>query len=167
MNEQNKKLSNRDKRLKKLVYELTLALEDPEGGLLFDDFDLRYRERAHFAEQASARWYYRNKVPFAVQVEHEREKANGKGAESGWLSDGGRGVNVMLDEAAYDLDGDEAAEDDPIKTSGIKSSYAQKKRIALQRVRRNLPHCLKTLKLIFKNGANRKESICSLMKSAN
>ena len=36
---------------------------------------------------------------------------------------------------------------------------------ALERVRRQLPHALETLKLIIRNRDNRKESICSLVKS--
>ena len=35
-------------------------------------------------------------------------------------------------------------------------------RMACQRIRRNLPECLDTFKLICQNGSNRKESICMI-----
>ena len=47
-------------------------------------------------------------------------------------------------------------------TSAMDAEALRRYRAAYYRVRRNLPHCLQTFKLIVKNGENRKESICAL-----
>ena len=72
-----------DRRLRRLVKELLIALEDPAAGIVFDDYDLRYRERERIREKNSSECFYRDKTPF----------------ESG--------AAALLKEVAYDLDGPE------------------------------------------------------------
>lgn len=57
-----------DKRLLELVTKALYALEDPAAGFVFDDFDLRYRERERKREADAARHYYREPV---VRVEKD------------------------------------------------------------------------------------------------
>ena len=56
-----------DKRLKRLVRMALLAIEDPDRGIVFDDFDLRYREAERKREDDAARWFYRDKTPFETK----------------------------------------------------------------------------------------------------
>ena len=56
-----------DKRLKRLVRKALLAIEDPDRGILLDDFDLRYREQEAKREADAARWFYRDKTPFETK----------------------------------------------------------------------------------------------------
>ena len=46
-----------DKRLMSLIRKALYALEDPAAVFVFDDFDLRYRERERKRETAAARWF--------------------------------------------------------------------------------------------------------------
>ena len=46
-----------DKRLGQLVRKALLAIEAPEKGILFDDFDLRYREQEAKRDLKSAAWF--------------------------------------------------------------------------------------------------------------
>ena len=151
-----------DKRLKRLVRQALLAIEDPAKGIVFDDFDLRYREAEHVREKKSAAWFYRDKMSFETKYETDCGK---NGNEPAWISDGGRGAETSVRTVSYALHGDEDCEDDATKPSGTSSDRNRRRKSALERVRRQLPHALKTLKLIIKNVNNRKESICSLVKS--
>ena len=152
-----------DKRLAQLVRQALLALEDPAGGMLLDDFDLRYRERERKREQDDARWFYRDKTPFETKYDEDcgRDPCN----EPAWVSDLGRGAAASAGIVSYALDGDEDRTDDPKRRSGLSVTWSMKREAALRRVRRNLPHALKTFKLILKNRDNRRESIGALAKS--
>ena len=151
-----------DKRLKSLIRKALLAIEDPEKNILLDDFDLRYREREAKREADSARHYYRDKTPFETKY---GEDCGVDGNEPAWTSDGGQGAETSVGIVSYALHGDEDCEDDEAKPSGKTSDWNRRRKSALERVRRRLPHALATLKLILKNRSNRKESICSLVKS--
>ena len=96
-----------DKRLKRLVRKALLAIEDPDKGIVFDDFDLRYREQEAKRDLKSAAWFYRDKTPF---------------------------------ETKYGED----CEDDKGKPSGKTSDRNRRRKSALERVRRQLPHALET-----------------------
>ena len=151
-----------DRRLERLVKKALCALEDPAKGILFDDFDLRYREAERKREADAARWYYRDKTSFETRYGEDRAK---DGAEPAWVSDGGQGAETSVGIVSYAFDGDENREDDDTKPSGMSSDWNRRRKSALERVRRRLPHAVETLKLIIKNTDNRKESICSLVKS--
>ena len=151
-----------DKRLKRLVRKALLAIEDPDKGIVFDDFDLRYREQEAKRDLKSAAWFYRDKTPFETKY---GEDCGPGGEEPAWTSDGGRGAETSLGIVSYALHGDEDCEDDAAKPSGKTSDWNRRRKSALERVRRRLPHALETLKLIIRNIDNRKESICSLVKS--
>ena len=151
-----------DKRLKRLVRQALLAIENPEKNILLDDFDLRYREREAKREADSARHYYRDKTPFETKY---GEDCGADGNEPAWVSDRGQGAETSVGIVSYALHGDEACEDDETKPSGKTSDWNRRRKSALERVRRRMPHALETLKLIIKNTDNRKESICSLVKS--
>ena len=151
-----------DKRLKSLIRKALLAIEDPEKNILLDDFDLRYREREAKREADSARHYYRDKTPFETKY---GEDCVADGNEPAWTSDGGLGAETSVGIVSYALHGDEDCEDDAAKPSGKTSDWNRRRKSALERVRRRLPHALETLKLIIRNIDNRKESICSLVKS--
>ena len=151
-----------DKRLRRLVRKATLAIEDPDKGIVFDDFDLRYREHEAERDMKSAAWFYRNKTPFETKY---GEDCGPHGEEPAWTSDGGQGAETSIGIVSYALHGDEDCEDDATKPSGKTSDRNRRHKSALERVRRQLPHALKTLKLIIRNIDNRKESICSLVKS--
>ena len=94
-----------DGRLWRLVKELLIALEDPAAGFVFDDYDLRYRERERIREKNSSECFYRDKTPFETRYESDCG-ANGD-RDPAWASDGGRGAAALLEEVAYDLDGPE------------------------------------------------------------
>ena len=94
-----------DRRLRRLVGDALVALEDPAAGFVFDDYDLRYRERERIREKKSSEWFYHDKTPFETRYESDCG-ANG-GCEPAWASDGGRGAAALLEEVAYDLDGPE------------------------------------------------------------
>ena len=151
-----------DRRLLQLVKKALYALEDPAAGFVFDDFDLRYREAERKREADSARWFYRDKMSFEHKYVNDCEK---DGNEPAWVSDGGRGAETSVGTVSCALHGDEDCEDDATKPSGTSSDWNRRRKSALERVRRRLPHALKTFKLIIKNVDNRKESICSLVKS--
>lgn len=140
-----------------LADEALRALERPEEGFVLDDFDARYRRREHTRDAKSADWFYRNKSAFESVYASALDDT---GKEPAWVSDGGRGADELLNEVAYLLDGDERAEDH--RTPSMRERRWQ---AALKRVRRLAPHCLATLKLIRKNGTNRKESIWELAKA--
>ena len=151
-----------DKRLKRLVRKALLAIEDPEKNILLDDFDLRYREQEAKREADAARWFYRDKTPFETKY---REDCEAGGNEPAWVSDGGKGAESAIGIVSYALHGNEDCEDDVKKPGSRASDWNRRRMSALERVRRQLPHALKTLKLIIRNRDNRKESICSLVKS--
>ena len=133
-----------DRRLLQLVKKALYALEDPAAGFVFDDFDLRYREaeRKREAERrrkhlATARGRLEaEELSLDAMPDHDAETFES------WLSDGGRGTEAILDRC------DEAL-----------GYYAKRKAAAIAKVRRIAPHLLTTLRLIFKNGANRHETI--------
>ena len=150
-----------DKRLKRLVRKALLAIEDPDKGIVFDDFDLRYREQEAKREADAARWFYRDKTPFETKY---GEDCGPGGEEPAWTSDGGQGAETSIGIVSYALHGDEDCEDDAAKPNGKTSDWSRRRKSALERVRRHLPHALETLKLIIKNIDNQKESICSLVK---
>ena len=152
-----------DKRLRRLVRKATLAIEDPDKGIVFDDFDLRYREKEQKREKDAAHWFYRDKLSF--ETKYGEDCGGDPRNEPAWVSDGGQGRAAQQGVVSYDLDGDEACEDDKTKPSGKTSDWSRRRKSALEYVRRRLPHALETLKLIIKNRDNRKESICSLLKS--
>ena len=94
-----------DGRLRRLVRDLLIALEDPCLGIVFDDYDLRFHERERIREKNSSAWFYHDKTPFETRYESECG-ANGD-HEPAWVSDCGRGAAALLEEVAYDLDGPE------------------------------------------------------------
>ena len=151
-----------DKRLMQLVRAALYALEDPAKGFVFDDFDLRYREKEQKREVDSARWFYRDKTSFETKY---GEECGRNGEEPAWVSDGGKGAESAIGIVSYALHGNEDCEDDVKKPGSRASDWNRRRKSALERVRRQLPHALKTLKLIIRNRDNRKESICSLVKS--
>ena len=113
-------------------------------------------------EADAARWFYRDKTSFETKYEADCAK---DGEEPAWVSDCGRGAETSVGIVARALDGDEAREDGTGKPNGMSGTWQRRRKSALERVRRQLPHALATLKLVLKNHDNRKESICSLMKS--
>ena len=150
-----------DRRLARLVSQALYALEDPAAGFVFDDFDRRYCDAARKREADAARWFYRDKTSFETKYEADCAR---DGEEPAWVSDCGRGAETSVGIVARALDGDEAREDGAGKPNGMSGTWQRRRKSALERVRRQLPHALATLKLILKNHDNRKESICSLMK---
>ena len=94
-----------DKRLMSLIRKALYALEDPAAGFVFDDFDLRYRERERKRETAAARWFYRDKTSFETKYEADcgRDLCN----EPSWVSDGGRGRYELETIVTATIDGDE------------------------------------------------------------
>ena len=152
-----------DKRLMRLVRKALHAIEDPAKGIVFDDFDLRYREREHVRELKSAEWFYRDKLSF--ETKYAADCGDDPCNEPAWVTDRGQGAAALRSLVSFDLDGDEDCEDDAAKPSGKTSDWNRRRKSALERVRRRLPHALETLKLIIRNIDNRKESICSLVKS--
>ena len=85
-----------DGRLWRLVKELLIALEDPAVGFVFDDYDLRYRERERIREKNSSEFFYRDKTPFETWYESDCG-ANGD-RDPAWASDGGRGAAAGREE---------------------------------------------------------------------
>ena len=92
-----------DIELEKLVKKALYSLEDPASGFVFDDFDLRYREREHLRELKSAAWFYRDKTSFDTKY---AEDCGTEGKEPAWVSDHGNGAKVLMTLVTYDLDGD-------------------------------------------------------------
>ena len=152
-----------DKRRMRLVRKALHAIEDPAKGIVFDDFDLRYREREHVRELKSAEWFYRDKLSF--ETKYAADCGDDPCNEPAWVTDRGQGAATLRSLVSFDLDGDENRVDDPTRPSGRSSDWNRRRKSALERVRRQLPHALETLKLIIRNIDNRKESICSLVKS--
>ena len=72
---------------------------------------------------------------------------NAGGRSEAWLSDHGEGVERMLDEI-----------------DGAEGRYERCSRLAMAHCRRNAPWAAPTLRQILRNGTNRRESICELMK---
>ena len=106
----------------------------------------RYREWAKTRQGAFETYQV---LHFDAEAEEAREREH----STSWLSDRGRGA------AAIRRCGKVARpQDDP---------DTRRKRIdrAKHLVMRKVPECLETFWLILKNGKNRKESICQLMKS--
>lgn len=135
-----------DRRLERLVKKALYALEDPGKGILFDDFDTRYREAERKREADAARWYYRDKTSFEVKYEEAcgRDPCN----EPAWVSDRGRGAAAVRRGTG----------------AGLAQDWREKRRrAALAKARRISPTLARTLGLIIKNGSNRKESIGALM----
>ena len=97
-----------DKRLAWLVKKALQSLENPAVGFVFDDFELRYREKERKREADSARQFYHNKTSFETKYEADcgREPCN----EPAWVSDGGRGARALHTIVSFDLDG---MRDDP------------------------------------------------------
>ena len=151
-----------DKMLMRLVRQVIPAVEDPDRGFVFDDFDRRYREKEQKREKDAAHWYYRDKLSFETKY---GEDCGADGNEPAWTSDGGQGAETSVGIVSYALHGDEDCEDDEAKPNGKTSDWNRRRKSALERVRRRLPHAVDTLKLIIRNIDNRKESICSLVKS--
>ena len=151
-----------DKRLMSLIRKALYALEDPAAGFVFDDFDLRYAERERKRETDAARQFYRDKTPFDTKYD---ETCGRTREEPAWVSDGGQGAETSVGIVSYDLHGDEDREDDATKPNGMTSDWNRRRKSALEHVRRQLPYALETLKLIIKNGNDREDSICSLVKS--
>ena len=137
-----------DKRLMRLIRKALLAIEDPEKNILLDDFDLRYREREAKREADSARHYYRDKTPFETKY---GEDCGADGNEPAWVSDRGQGAEAIWHDA---------------ENSADSSEQGRQKRLfaALAKAWRVSPALAKTLRLIVKNGKNRRESIWTLMK---
>ena len=152
-----------EKRLLRLVCQLIPALENPARGIVFDDFDIRYREKELKRENDAAHWFYRDKTSF--ETKYAADCGDGPCDEPAWVTDGGRGKAALEGVVSYDLDGEEDREDDPRRRGRMTSTWDMKWAAALKRVKRNLPHALQTFKLILRNRSNRKESICSLVKS--
>ena len=152
-----------DRRLWRLVKLVILAVEDPAKGILFDDFDRRYREKEWKRENDAAHWFYRDKTSF--ETKYAEDCGDDPCNEPAWVTDGGRGKAALEGVVSYDLDGEEDREDAPARRGGRTSTWAMRWEAALKRVKRNLPHALQTFKLILRNRSNRKESICSLVKS--
>ena len=143
-----------DKRLKSLIRKATLAIEDPDKGILFDDFDLRYRERERKRETDSAHWFYRDKLSF--ETKYDEDCGSDPCNEPAWVTDGGRGKAALVAVVSYDLDG--------VDIDGPPTSRARCIDRAKHRVMRKAPECLRTFWLVIRNGKNRKESIWQLMK---
>ena len=152
-----------DKMLMRLVRQVIPAVEDPDRGFVFDDFDRRYREKEQKREKDAAHWFYRDKLSF--ETKYGEDCGGDPRNEPAWVSDGGQGRAAQQGVVSYDLDGDEDDEDDDRKPSGKTSDWNRRRKSALEYVRRRLPRALDTLKLIIRNIDNRKESICSLVKS--
>ena len=152
-----------EKRLLRLVCQLIPALENPARGIVFDDFDLRYRASEQLRELKSAAWFYRDKTSF--ETKYAEDGGTTPGNEPAWVSDGGRGATVLSRAVSFDLDGEDGREDDPKRRGRLTSTWDMKWRAAKKRVRRNIPHALTTLKLVYKNHNNQRESICSLVMS--
>lgn len=124
--------------LMQAVQKLMEALENPEQGFVFDDFDKRYIKKREDAERKEAKRYWKDKMDI-IGGENEID-----GDKSDWLSDNGEGVERML----------EAME---VKDREMRLKAAR------WRVRCNCPSALATFDAIVRNGNNRKESIWQLM----
>ena len=151
-------------KLCKLLVEAAEWRPEPGGdtGVLFEHTANRYFERIAARERHSAEWFYRNKTSFDTKF---GEDGGRNGEDPAWTSDCGQGAETSVGIVSHALHGDENAEDDATKPSGVSSDWKRRRKSALERVRRRLPHAAETLKLIIKNRDNRKESICSLVKS--
>lgn len=121
--------------LPELVEAALIALFNPKH---FQEAYAAWRAKQ---ENASAERYYANVVPIdrVTGVESDEDSP-------AWESDGGLGVRRL--EGALDGDGGPGT-DRRILT-------------AIQRTRRNAPHCVKTLRLILRNRNDREKSICEL-----
>jgi len=89
------------KSLEKLAYDIIIALERPEEGFVFDDFDRRYTESERKRERDAAAWFYRNKTSFETKYEAETVACD----EPSWVSDDGRGEFELESVVSFDLDG--------------------------------------------------------------
>ncbi len=118
------------------------------------------RSRRPAAAQSTAAWYYRDKTPFETKY---AEDCGRDGKEPAWVSDHGEGAETVVGLVSYAPHGDKDCADDASKPSGRTSDWNRRRKSALERVRRRLPHALETLKLIVRNRGNRKESTCSLV----
>ena len=139
-----------DKRLERLVKKALLALEDPSAGFVFDDFDLRYREQEAKRERKSAEWFYRNKLSF--DAKYDEDCGGDPCNEPGWVTDNGHGARMIRRGTDF----------------GVAIGRLEKRRrAALAKARRVSPALAKTLRLILRNGANRRESIGTLAAGAS
>ena len=105
-----------DRRLERLVRKVLLAIEDPARGIVFDDFDIRYREKEWKRENDAAHWFYRDKTSF--ETKYGEDCGDDPCNEPAWVSDGGRGKSALEGVVSYDLDGEEDREDDPARRGG-------------------------------------------------
>ena len=144
-----------DRRLERLVRKVLLAIEDPARGIVFDDFDLRYREKERKREMDAAHWFYRDKTSF--ETKYAADCGNDPCNEPAWVTDGGRGKAALEAVVSYDLDGEDIG--------GPPTSRAKCIDRAKHRVMRKAPECLRTFWLVIRNGKNRKESIWQMLKS--
>ena len=111
-----------DARLWRLIKDLIIALEDPAIGLVFDDFDFRYREKEHRRDKNSAEWFYHDKTPFETKYDADC-RANGD-CEPAWVSDDGSGAVALHAEISDDLD------DEPGKPNWLVLWRRQRRRLA-------------------------------------
>ena len=94
-----------DRRLERLVRKALLAIEDPARGIVFDDFDIRYREKERKREMDAAHWFYRDKTSF--ETKYAADCGNDPCNEPAWVTDGGRGKAALEAVVSYDLDGED------------------------------------------------------------
>ena len=100
----------------------------------------RYREWAK-TKQGAFETYQ------VLHLDAEAEEARERERSTSWLSDRGKGA------AAIRRCG-------PARTD----IWRKREAAAIEKVRRQAPHLLPVLRLILKNGSNREESICELVK---
>ena len=108
------------------------------------DFNLQHiNDSEHVRERASAEYFWSKHAAFDSKYESETRADN----EPAWVSDNWRGVeeSITILDAAEDV-----------------NWYNRRLKAAYQFVRRRKKHLLPVLKLVVKNGKNRKESICQL-----
>ena len=86
----------------------------------------------------------RNEVPLEANLPEDQDAD-----DPAWVSDGGKGLDIMLDELDF---------------STIQREKREKLRAAIKKVLAEAPQCLYTFLLIIKNGPNRKESIWQIAK---
>jgi len=87
--------------LEQLARDILVALERPEDGFVFDDFDRRYTAAERKREKDAAAWYYRDKTSFETKYDAETDGHD----EPSWVSDAGRGEFELESVVSYVLDG--------------------------------------------------------------
>ena len=120
-------------------------MDSPEYKHCIDMERDRYREWAKTRQGAFETYQ-------VLHFDAEQEEAREREHSTSWLSDRGKGAAAIR--RCVDC-----PEEERLK----------RRRAALTRaymmVRRKLPHCLKTFRLVLKNGTNRKESIWAIAKT--